>query len=168
MLAIDADGTIRKTKSGKTFINDPEDQEPIAGTIELLKTIAKQGHPIWIATNQGGVSAGYKTLESAIAEQKKTLDLFPMITGVCMATDYVSSAFWVITERTEKQVEGTLGIKARKPDPGMLLYLDGLYINRSKLLWMIGDSDDDAGAAEKAGWNFLHISEALKLGKLPD
>lgn len=168
MLAIDADGTIRKTISGQTFINDPYDQEPIAGTIELLRKIAKQGHPIWIVTNQGGVSAGHKTLESAIEEQRQTLELFPMITGVCMADDYVTSNFWVVTPRTQKQVQAPLGIKARKPEPGMLLYLDGLYSHRSKKLWMIGDSNDDADAAEKAGWDYLHISEALNIGQLPN
>jgi D-glycero-D-manno-heptose 1,7-bisphosphate phosphatase len=167
MLAIDADGTIRNPKSGSQFISNPEDQEPIEEALDFLKAVKKQGHRIYVVTNQGGIAAGYKTLSDAILEQRITLELFPMVSAVCMADDYTTSNFWLITHLGEQKVRGPLGVKARKPNPGMLKYLECLLYQQHQTYWMVGDSDDDAGAAESAGWDYLHISEALKIGKLP-
>lgn len=168
MLAIDADGTIRKSKSGSEFITDPSDQEAIEGTLDFLKAVKKQGHRIYVVTNQGGVARGYKTLETALMEQRITLDLFPMISAICMADDYKTSNFWLVTRLGEQKVRGPLGVKARKPAPGMLKYLESLLYQPKQSYWMVGNSEDDAGTAENAGWDYLHISEALKVGKLPE
>ena len=168
MLAIDADGTIRESVSGDKFIKDPNDQQPRKGAIELLQEIKKQGHSIYIVTNQGGISAGFKTLESAIEEQLITLQMFPTVSAVCMADDYTTSNFWFIDRRGQKKVRGPLGVKARKPDPGMLYYLED-SINNGKLpRWVIGSRDADEVAADRAGWDYLHINRALEIGKLPE
>ena len=169
MLAIDADDTIRQSISGDSIIKDPYDQQPIAGTIDLLRNIKKSGHSIYIVTNQGGrIEEGYKTLEKAIEEQRFTLQLFSTVTAVCMTESRDSSFFWYINRDGEQKVQGRLGIKAQKPSPGMLLYLETRFNRSKKAHWVIGKSDADQGAAESAGWNYLHIKEALKIGHLPD
>jgi D-glycero-D-manno-heptose 1,7-bisphosphate phosphatase len=75
LLLLDLDGTIRRSTIGE-FINDPSDQEPIEGAIESLEFAQKQGWAMIGITNQAGVAAGYKTLKSAILEQKKTLEIW--------------------------------------------------------------------------------------------
>jgi D-glycero-D-manno-heptose 1,7-bisphosphate phosphatase len=169
LVAFDADNTLIQTKSGETFINDPLDQKPTEGSIELVASIKRQGASIYIATNQGGIERGHKTLQNGIIEQRYTLQLFPQITAVCMADNYYTSYFWYIDRRGEQKVRGPIGIKARKPDAGMLMYLEEkLVLNDADRPWMIGDSTEDDGAADNAGWDYLHISEAIALGKIPD
>ncbi|YAF99498.1 MAG: hypothetical protein AB3A66_29745 (plasmid) [Nodularia sp. CChRGM 3473] len=66
ILFLDLDGTVRRTKSGKTFINTPLDQEIIPGVTEAISHYSD--HYLIGITNQGGVAAGKKSLEDAIAE----------------------------------------------------------------------------------------------------
>jgi len=169
LVVFDADNTLRQSKSGERFINDPLDQKPTEGAIELVASIKRQGASIYIATNQGGIEMGHKTLQNGIIEQRQTLQLFPQITAVCMADNYQTSFFWYIDRQGEQRVRGPIGIKARKPGSGMLLYLEEkLVLSVNDRPWMIGDSSDDEGAADNAGWDYLHISEAIAIGKIPD
>lgn len=169
MLVVFEIESIRQTKSGENFSKDPLDQRPVEGAIELVRNIKQQGGSIYITTNQGGIEKGYKTLADAITEQRYTLELFPQITAVCMADNYHTSYFWYVNRRGEEKVRGPIGIKARKPQPGMLLYLESkLQLNKHDRPWMIGKGLDDEGAADHAGWDYLHISEAIALGRIPD
>ena len=52
------DGTLRETKSGKTFINEPIDQKAIEGTQKAISYLSQEFVCICI-TNQGGVAAGH-------------------------------------------------------------------------------------------------------------
>lgn len=169
MLVVFEADTLRQTKSGKKFINDPLDQRPIECAVKLVKNIKQQGASIYIITNQGGIEKGHKTLENALIEQRYTLAMFPQITAICMADNYRTSYFWYIDRREEQRVRGPIGIKARKPEAGMLLYLEQkLVLSVNDRPWMIGDSAEDEGAAENAGWDYLHISEAIALEEIPD
>lgn len=163
MIIFDADNTLRVTKSGAKFINDPDDQMPIPFTQELVSNYAI-AHKIYIATNQGGVAAGHKSLESAIKEQRITLEMFPEIEAACMAHDYKSPEFWMVWRDRAELLTATC--EARKPSPGMLLYLVSLA-EQAEPVVMIGDSADDAGAVDAANLylgkegkrriEFLHI-----------
>jgi D-glycero-D-manno-heptose 1,7-bisphosphate phosphatase len=169
MLVVFDSDTLRQTKSGKRFIDNPLDQRPIEGTIELVRNIKKQGASIYIATNQGGIEKGYRTLGNSIIQQCYTLELFPQITAICMADNYHTSYFWYIDRRGEEKVKCEIGIKARKPQPGMLLYLESkVELKGRDRPWMIGGGTVDERVAENADWDYLHISEAMAIGKIPD
>ncbi|WP_193200835.1 polynucleotide kinase [Nostoc sp. MG11] len=86
ILFLDLDGTIRRTKSGATFINKPEDQEIIPGVQNAIIRYLNY-HVIGI-TNQGGVAAGKKSLEDALAEQKYTMQLLPELKLVYFCPDF--------------------------------------------------------------------------------
>jgi D-glycero-D-manno-heptose 1,7-bisphosphate phosphatase len=77
IIFFDLDGTLRTTKSGKTFINEPDDQQALEGTQKALAYYQEKGFLLIGITNQGGVAAGHKSLQSAIEEQRITLQLFP-------------------------------------------------------------------------------------------
>ena len=85
ILFLDLDGTVRKTKSGATFINDPYDQELISGVEQAIARY-KDWKIIGI-TNQGGVAAKHKTLENCIVEQQQTLALIPQMCCIYLCPD---------------------------------------------------------------------------------
>ena len=75
LVLLDLDGTVRRSKSGATFINDPEDQELIPGVMDAMQAVSNAGHNMIAITNQRGVAAGHKSLEECICEQQITLSL---------------------------------------------------------------------------------------------
>jgi D-glycero-D-manno-heptose 1,7-bisphosphate phosphatase len=56
ILFLDLDGTIRETKSGAKFINDPYDQKAIDGANTACDQYHKKGWNLIGITNQGGVA----------------------------------------------------------------------------------------------------------------
>lgn len=54
LLILDKDGTLVKPKSGKTFVQHPEDQELLHGVKEAIARYAADGWTMAIASNQGG------------------------------------------------------------------------------------------------------------------
>lgn len=46
LLVLDCDGTIRQTRSGLIFINDPTDQQPINGAKEAIHKAFNDG---WVS-----------------------------------------------------------------------------------------------------------------------
>ncbi len=85
VLFLDLDGTVRRSKSGATFINDPYDQEMIPGVEDAIARY--HDYKIIGVTNQGGVKAGFKSLEDCFTEQKITLDLIPKMLMIFFCTD---------------------------------------------------------------------------------
>lgn len=68
LLILDKDGTLTKTISGEKFVQHPEDQKIIPGASKAVNYAKQQGYKIAIASNQGGVKAGFKTIEEALQE----------------------------------------------------------------------------------------------------
>ncbi|MGL5925574.1 HAD hydrolase-like protein [Chroococcidiopsis sp.] len=153
LLLLDLDGTVRETISGKTFINVPEDQKLIAGVELRLEQAVLADWKIIGITNQGGVGAGHKTLESAILEQQKTMQLAPQIDFICMCPDNGYQMNVVRKDRSVEHYRSILQIY-RKPAPGMLDYAIGHSKNGEIL--MIGDRDEDRFAALNAKVDFLN------------
>ncbi len=79
LLLLDKDGTLVRPKSGGEFVQHPEDQELLPGVAETIERYAADGWTMAIVSNQGGVSAGYKTLEDAISEMRHCMGLLPQI-----------------------------------------------------------------------------------------
>lgn len=75
LVIFDKDGTLTTTKSGNTFAQSPQDQELITGVAKRLEQLRRDGWKIAIASNQGGVDAGYKSLDDAVEEMRVCLSL---------------------------------------------------------------------------------------------
>jgi D-glycero-D-manno-heptose 1,7-bisphosphate phosphatase len=167
LLILDLDGTVRRTKSGATFINTPEDQEIIPEAAAAIALYVKDGWTIVGATNQGGVASGKKTLQDAIVEQEITLKLVSQLEYILFCPDFegrqcycVSPHRTVAVHEHWKKYSRFIG-EYRKPNPGMILLaherLNSGYSqpgNTSESL-MVGDRDEDKAAAVAGGIRFL-------------
>lgn len=148
LLLCDLDGTVRRTISGATFINDPYDQQLEEGAAEALTYFAQNDWAIVGISNQGGVASGHKSLESAIAEQQRTLELAPQLEKIYFCSEFEGKDCWVVERKTHYLVQeahkGEFG-SFRKPSPGMLNLAIKFY--RPTEVVMVGDRSEDEEAA---------------------
>lgn len=156
----DLDGTLRETKSGATFINDPADQKPIVSAQEAVSYIASKGFICIGITNQGGVPTGKKSLESAIEEQRITLELFPGLSEIFFCHTWGESCYQIsrgnVPNEFSSPIAGGEKISCRKPGHGMLLLAAQSLVDLSDgEHWMTGDRPEDEQAAKNAGINFV-------------
>ncbi len=170
LLLIDLDGTVRKSKSGATFIAHPQDQELIQGVEEAIARYSEE----WVlvgVTNQGGVAAGHKSLVEAIAEQQYTLDLTERLACILFCPDFEGKDCWVV-RRDGREVYkiGNPDNNFRKPGHGMLRYAarwawnyrGGYATDSIDEQLMIGDRLEDELAAQAANVPFMWASDWLK------
>jgi D-glycero-D-manno-heptose 1,7-bisphosphate phosphatase len=162
IIFFDLDGTLRTTKSGKIFINEPDDQQPIEGTQKALSYYASKGFICIGITNQGGVAAGHKSLQSAIEEQRITLELFPELSEIFFCPNWGKSCYQLSTGNQPLEFSAPLSgdgmaISCRKPGHGMILTA-ARPLAELKDCWMIGDRPEDQKCAEAAGVKFVWAS----------
>lgn len=163
IIFFDLDGTLRESASGKTFINEPTDQKVIEGTQKALAYYQSKGFICIGITNQGGVAAGHKSLESAIEEQRITLELFPELSEIFFCPNYGGESCWQVSkdnvpiEFSAPVSGGGTKISCRKPGHGMLL-IAAQALADLRECWMIGDRPEDQQCATAAGVKFIWAS----------
>lgn len=152
----DKDSTLVLPESGNKFVQYPEDQQLIPGTIDLLEQLKADGSTIVIASNQGGIAAGYKSQQATIAEMKFCMDLLPQISAAYFCPDFEGRLCVRSLGLTFHEIED--GRIYRKPGAGMLLQAIEDW-NQARLddVVMVGDRPEDEGAAEAAGVAFRWI-----------
>lgn len=165
LLLLDLDGTVRQSKSGATFINQPDDQQLIDGAAEAILR-----YPDWVKigiTNQGGVASGFKTLEDAIKEQQRTLELV-WLEAILFCPDMNGETCWVVEEEVNQPYCIIMpGSNFRKPAPGMLWFArrlawgwgGKLATNSIDECLYVGDRDEDEQAAAAANIPFMWAEE---------
>jgi D-glycero-D-manno-heptose 1,7-bisphosphate phosphatase len=97
VLLLDKDGTLVNPLSGGEFPKNPEDQELLPGVAESVEAFSKAGWVIHIVSNQGGVEAGFKSLEFAIAEMKYCLGLLPKVESAYFCPNGLTDTWWRTT-----------------------------------------------------------------------
>lgn len=157
-LCLDWDGTIRRSKSGFTFIKDKDDIELIPGMEEIIWVYRNLGWLIIGISNQGAVAFGIKTVPEIRAETKVTLGLFKTnpfhIVKMCMS---------MTGGTTEPYNHRSL---MRKPYVGMLAaaeqtaWENGHIIDWDKSLF-VGDRPEDQSCARNADIPFIYASYFL-------
>lgn len=177
LLILDKDGTLVVPKSGQTFVQFPEDQKPIKGIQELVKTYHMSGWRCCIVSNQGGVGAGFKTIKEAIAEMQYCMQIFPEIKESWFCPDLKGQKLYYVEaldngaeEAYEAKHMGPWLLRKykwggyRKPQPGMLFIAMHYYAHSPNLKepkeWVeqklyVGDRPEDKEAAERADVPFL-------------
>lgn len=118
LLVLGKDGTLTRTKSGHTFVQHPEDQVLIDGVADAIAAYAADGWTMAIASNQGGVAAGFKTLEQAIAEMKYAMNLTGINTAYFCPDD--GTTLQIVEKHCDGIGWGKLFAPFRKPSAGML------------------------------------------------
>jgi D-glycero-D-manno-heptose 1,7-bisphosphate phosphatase len=147
IIFLDLDGTLRETISGKTFINEPQDQKAIEGTQKALAYYQEKGFLLIGITNQGGVAAGHKSLQNAIEEQRITLQLFPELAEIFFCPNWGESCYQLSRDNQPLEFSAPLSgdgtmISCRKPGHGMIV-IAAQTLAELKDCWMIGDRPED-------------------------
>jgi D-glycero-D-manno-heptose 1,7-bisphosphate phosphatase len=167
LLLTDLDGTIRRTKSGKPFINSPEDQELIPGVEDILKSYQDWYH-IGI-TNQGGVKAGYKSLVEANLEQYQTIKICPSLKFILFCPDDGDACYQASPDGFNSSLYTRDGNypSFRKPGCGMLTLALAIVQRRNQIseILYIGDREEDRLAAKEAGFPFRYVDQWHELSK---
>ncbi len=165
LVALDKDGTLVEPWSSSAFVQNPRDQRLLPNAKERIGELKAMGATLVIASNQAGVAAKHKTLESAIAEMRFCLSLLPEIQYGFLCPDFDGRQCYYLKSSLPKdliafpahsnpEVVGLIG-KFRKPDPGMLLLAEMLHPNTKDGCIMVGDRPEDQAAAIAAGFSFV-------------
>lgn len=174
LLIIDKDQTlIRSRLGGENFVQKPWDQVPVEGmAYKLNKLYFEHGWRIVIASNQGGVEAKKKSLESAIFEMEYCLELFTVIDFALFCPDYAGEKCYRINRDSTRDVYNMFDLDNsiiklaglyRKPNPGMLILAQYLQPKRPDQCLYVGDRPEDEGAAESADIPYLRRDEFLEM-----
>lgn len=159
-LCLDFDGTVRRSKSGKQFIQDENDIELMPGIERIINIYKKMGWLIVGISNQGGVAFGHKRPSHIEKEMQATYALFK--------TNPFHTVKYCYHMEGGKVHPYNIRSMLRKPNTGMLAlaeveaYEHGFAIDWSKSLF-VGDREEDAKCAENAGIKFHHIDEFLSM-----
>ena len=170
-LLLDLDGTVREPRSGQKFINVPTDQQLMEGVAAAIERYVEAGWALYGVTNQGGVIAGHKSLQSMLAEQLITMELCPALEAVFFCPDWGDS-YYVVYKNGEivafdgkKDPQVYCAGQFRKPQAGMLklaLHHHAARIEGIGKVMMVGDRPEDKEAAQNAEVPFLDASEWRK------
>jgi D-glycero-D-manno-heptose 1,7-bisphosphate phosphatase len=164
LLLLDKDGTLVQATKGK-FVTFPWEQDPLPGATEALEKYLDDGWMACVVSNQGGVEAGHKSLESTFEEMIYCRELFPKIEEFYFCPGFQGSVCWRLWGQEEDQrikydkdpvdlmVASSLVNQFRKPKPGMI-YL-AMHIHAPEQVLFVGDREEDYQAAENAGVDFL-------------
>jgi len=159
----DKDGTLTAPASGAKFVQHPQDQILLPGVAEGIAVMAADGWAIAIASNQGGVAAGHKTLDEAIEEMRFAMQLTDIKLGLfcpdfegnqCFAVDGIF-ALNIAAQGWGSNLKGIY----RKPHSGMIeaphRCLMSTHIENPHNVLFVGDRPEDEQAAANAGVEFM-------------
>lgn len=151
ILFCDLDGTLIKTKSGKTF---PENSNDWDWRIEVIEAIHEYAPTaIHIISNQGGIEKGFVNHQEFINKMLHITTVMKDDLGIPVTFDYCQY--------------NDPNHSYRKPNPGMIInYLTSKSVPARQCL-MIGDasgrpgqfSDSDLRCAENAGISYLDVDD---------
>lgn len=164
ILCLDLDGTVRRSKSGKTFIEGPDDIELMPGIFDLIWKYNDEGWIIIYVSNQGGIAYGIKTEEVVEEEIHNTFKLL-----MKSPDEYAPyfGCYFCSSMSNGKIAKYTWRSLGRKPNYGMLVSAENDLVEAGFIPdWdnslFVGDRPEDEGCANAAGVPFMHIDEFLK------
>jgi len=159
-LVLDLDGTVRRTKSGKPFIENLDDIEIMPGVEKIIQRYRDFDYLILGVSNQAAVAHGFKTPDVVKAEIKKTMELFKNHT----LFHHIAWCYFDAKGTVEPYNFRSL---FRKPDYGILADIERTFYNEWQVIidWdnslFVGDRPEDEECAKKAGIPFRHINSFL-------
>jgi len=154
----DRDGVVNRFPGAGQYVNRRADFHVLPEFVASLRIARERGYAAVVVTNQRGVARGFMTIE-ALDEIHDALRAELAAAGLALDDIYACTA-------------GDNAHPHRKPNPGMLLDAaarHGLDLSAS---WMIGDSETDITAGQRAGCRTIRIAppdaETAATVHLPD
>lgn len=159
-LCLDFDGTIRRSKSGETFIKNYKDIELIPYVETIIQRYRLFGWLIFGITNQAGVAHGFKLPMEIELEIEETMNLFNP-----NPFHIVKSCYHDSKGSIEPYCHRSL---CRKPDIGLLALMEAEAFQAKYIVdWdnslFVGDRPEDEQCAKNAGIKFHHIDEFINM-----
>ncbi len=135
-LILDRDGVINHDSD--EYIKNPEEWQPIPGSLKAIARANRAGFRIIVVTNQSGLGRGYFDINTLNAIHKKMHQKLARMGGG------IDAIFFCPHHPDD-------GCDCRKPKPGMLEAIrDRLNISLQKVMF-VGDTMADIQAARAAG-----------------
>ncbi len=79
LIILDRDGVINQDSD--TYIKNPEEWQPIEGSLEAIARLNRAGYHIYVATNQSGLARGLFDIETLNAIHRKMFDAVKTVGG---------------------------------------------------------------------------------------
>ena len=154
---LDRDGVINQ--DSPDYVRSVDQWQPVDNSIEAMTRLYLAGCQLLVITNQSGIGRGYYRRSELFAMHRKLAEL--------LAAGESSSA---------AKVEGVLfcphlpdaGCDCRKPAPGLLHRAMSCFHFSAKQAVMVGDSERDLVAANRAGVEAVRVGEAGEYATLND
>jgi HAD superfamily hydrolase (TIGR01662 family) len=166
LIILDKDGTLVQSISGAKYPKF-HDQCLIPGVKERIYSHVEAADILAIASNQGGISLGHKSLDEAKAEFMEVFGLLPQIKVACFCPDYqgqILHRIWADGTFDTFKLDNFSHLRPfRKPEPGMLQYLMALFQGMYTDVVFVGDMEGDEQAAAAARVKYLDVEEWLQL-----
>lgn len=162
----DMDGTIKFTKSGKTFPQQPDDAVLNPKWVESINTLKliDINLEIHVISNQAGLSFNLKS-QDFLSEEIRHLDKLLVSDGICPSTYKCSIAKYGVNYLSFHigESEGKLEYvmcesksPTYKPNIGLVENIADYY-KESRIFWIIGDNDSTDGAlCDRLTRQYLH------------
>ena len=152
LFCFDVDGTLVRPKSGGQFRKSAEDWEWLPGRLERLRQLKADGKFIRFVTNQGGVAFDLlkeHEIQNEFVNMAEEIgyERWHNITHVCFTHPKAKLAGYL--EDSHR----------RKPNPGMIQEAMLRENVKPEQTLMVGDRDEDKGAAKAAGAQFAWASD---------
>lgn len=160
-LCLDFDGTIRRSKSGRTFIKDHTDIELMPDIERRIWSYRNSGYLVLGVSNQAGVAHGIKTVEQIELEMSATFNLF--------SKSPFHLARWCYFDGKGNTPPYNVRSLHRKPGTGMLARMetDAFEQFATVINWdasiFVGDRPEDEQCAQAAGIRFVHIDNFVHI-----
>jgi D-glycero-D-manno-heptose 1,7-bisphosphate phosphatase len=135
LIILDRDGVINHDSDA--YIKNPDEWQPIDGSLEAIARLNHGGYIVAIASNQSGLARGYFDIDTLTAIHRKMEESLVKIGG------HIDAIFFCPHGPDE-------GCSCRKPKPGMLLDIGQRFNVSLKEVVFIGDSISDIKAATNA------------------
>lgn len=139
----DRDGVVNVVPDPERYVTSVGGFRVIPAFVESLRVVTERGYEAVVVTNQRGVSMGEVS--------KEELGRIHGRLGDILSAEGLGLLDILVCE------EGDDGHPWRKPNPGMILEAarrHGLDLGRS---WMIGDSERDIEAGQRAGCRAIRV-----------
>jgi HAD superfamily hydrolase (TIGR01662 family) len=143
-LLLDADGTLRTTKSGEKYPRSVDDIELLPGRREVLQRWIAEGYQLFLVSNQSGISSGKldaSVAEAAFARTVEMLDVPVADIAYCPHPAF------------------PVGCYCRKPMPGLGVHLMQKHRLARESLIVVGDLKSDADFALSLGARYFAAAE---------
>jgi D-glycero-D-manno-heptose 1,7-bisphosphate phosphatase len=132
LIILDRDGVINRESDA--YIKNPDEWQPIDGSLEAIARLSRAGYRVFVATNQSGLARGLFNIDTLNAIHRKMCDAVQQVGG------HIEAILFCPHGPDD-------GCHCRKPKPGMYQEISQRCQISLKNVPIVGDSLRDLQAA---------------------